>query len=324
MSLNTGAKPLTYAPKSRLSVSSTADLLLILVTLLAALSWVFSREAVLLMPPLLFMALRFLLASLILAVFGYKQLCTLSLSAVRRSALVGIVFAAGMSCWVMGIFYGHHVGEGAFLTSLGVALVPVFAKLVFREAQPITTWLALPVVATGLALLSLKHGFRPELGQVFYMLAAVIFAFYYILNSRAANSRADSTRALTGMAEARVPALALTTIVLLMVGLISALLSFIFEPWQQALSHWSSAMVFWILLSAVLGSALRFLIQTYAQSLSRHTHGNIIMMVEPVWVALLAALYFGETMTRQQLTGCCLIFAGLLVSRVLALLSPRV
>lgn len=324
MSLNTEVERLTPATKARLSVAAKADLLLILVTLLAALSWVFSREAVMLMPPLLFMAMRFLLASLILAVFGYKQLCTINVSALRRSILVGVVFAAGMCCWVMGIFYGHHVGEGAFLTSLGVALVPVFAALVFREVQPITTWLSLPVVATGLALLSLKHGFRPELGQVFYMLAAVIFAFYYILNSRAANARTDSALSLSGVAEERVPALALTTIVLLMVGLISALLSFLFEPWLQALSHWSSAMVFWILLSAVLGSALRFLIQTYAQSLSRHTHGNIIMMVEPVWVALLAALYFGETMTQQQLTGCFLIFAGLLVSRVLALLNSRV
>ncbi len=39
-------------------------------TLLAGISWIFSKEAVLLMPPLLFMALRFLLAGLVLAGVG--------------------------------------------------------------------------------------------------------------------------------------------------------------------------------------------------------------------------------------------------------------
>ena len=47
--------------------SGKADLLLVAVTLLAGVSWIFSKEAVLLMPPLLFMAQRFLLAGLVLA-----------------------------------------------------------------------------------------------------------------------------------------------------------------------------------------------------------------------------------------------------------------
>ena len=38
--------------------SIKADVMLVGVTLLAAVSWIMSREAVLLMPPLLFMSLR--------------------------------------------------------------------------------------------------------------------------------------------------------------------------------------------------------------------------------------------------------------------------
>jgi drug/metabolite transporter (DMT)-like permease len=65
----------------------------------------------------------------------------------------------------------------------------------------------------------------------------------------------------------------------------------------------------------VLGSAARFLLQTHAQSLSNHSHGVVIMVVEPVWVALLAAGWFGETMSPVQLAGCGLIFASLLINR---------
>lgn len=42
--------------------SRKSDLLLVITTLLAAISWMFSKEAVLLMPPLMFMAGRFLIA----------------------------------------------------------------------------------------------------------------------------------------------------------------------------------------------------------------------------------------------------------------------
>ncbi|HRH91714.1 MAG TPA: EamA family transporter, partial [Agitococcus sp.] len=99
--------------------STKADLLLVIVTLLAAVSWIMSKEAVMIMPPLLFMGLRFLLASGLLAVIGWQHLRQLDAYAIKRSMVAGLVFALGMSLWVMGLFTGTHVGEGAFLTSLG-------------------------------------------------------------------------------------------------------------------------------------------------------------------------------------------------------------
>jgi drug/metabolite transporter (DMT)-like permease len=63
------------------------------------------------------------------------------------------------------------------------------------------------------------------------------------------------------------------------------------------------------------GNIGSFLLQTYAQSLSNNTHGVVIMVVEPVWVALLAAAWYGESMSGQQLAGCGLILLALLISR---------
>ncbi|WP_231880558.1 EamA family transporter, partial [Alcanivorax sp. HI0083] len=99
--------------------SHKADLLLLVVTLLAAISWMFSKEAVLAMPPLLFMSLRFLLAASLLAMAAHHQLRRLSGQQLLRCVRVGTVFGIAMSCWVMGLAMGEHVGEGAFLTSLG-------------------------------------------------------------------------------------------------------------------------------------------------------------------------------------------------------------
>jgi drug/metabolite transporter (DMT)-like permease len=61
-----------------MSDTHKSDLLLVVVTLFAAISWMFSKEAVLLMPPLMFMAARFLIAGTVLAFFARRSLMKLS------------------------------------------------------------------------------------------------------------------------------------------------------------------------------------------------------------------------------------------------------
>ncbi len=298
-----------------LSNTHKSDLLLVLVTLMAAISWMFSKEAVLLMPPLMFMAMRFLLAGSVLAVIAWPSLKRLSLDQIKRSAGVGRVFGVAMSCWVMGLFHATHVGEGAFLTSLGVVIVPVLARVVFREEQPLSTWFAIPVAVSGLALLSLKNGFRPEIGQLFFVGAAFIFALYFTLNTRAANQRTVVNNRGETVEKHRVPALPLTSIALLTVGTVTLVESTLLEPWTPTLENFSGILAMWIIASAIVGTAGRFLLQTYAQSLSAHSHGVVILVLEPVWVALFAAGWFSETMSATQLAGCGLIFLALLINR---------
>ncbi|MDG5498981.1 DMT family transporter [Marinobacter sp. BGYM27] len=297
------------------SQARKADGLLVIVTLLAAISWIFSKEAVLLMPPLLFMAVRFLLAGSLLALAGRKQLMRLTPEQLFRGIRVGLVFGVAMSCWITGLFLTDNVGEGAFLTSLGVVFVPVIARIVFKEAQPLSTWLALPVAIAGLALLSLKNGFRPEPGQLFFVIAAAIFALYFTLNTHAANSRTYVLSDGTERHRERLPALALTAIALLTVGCVTLLASSFREPWHPTLSDFSAVLAGWVIASAVVGTAGRFLLQTYAQSLSTNSHGVVILVLEPVWVALFAAGWFGESMSATQLGGCSLIFGSLLINR---------
>ncbi|WP_265937499.1 DMT family transporter [Marinobacter orientalis] len=282
---------------------------------MAAISWMFSKEAVLLMPPLMFMAMRFLLAGSVLALVAWPSMRRLSVDQVRRSASVGLVFGVAMSCWVMGLFHATHVGESAFLTSLGVVIVPVIARVIFREEQPLSTWFAIPVAVSGLALLSLRNGFRPEIGQLFFVGAAFIFALYFTLNTRAANQRTVVSRSGQTVEKHRVPALPLTSITLLTVGIVTMVESAVLEPWTPTLENFSGMLALWITASAIIGTAGRFLLQTYAQSLSVHSHGVVILVLEPVWVALFAAGWFSESMSAIQLAGCGLIFLALLINR---------
>jgi len=298
-----------------LSQANKSDLLLLLVTVLSAFSWIFSREAVQLMPPLLFMSLRFLLAGLLLAAFDWRQLLSINKEQLGRALPVGLAFGFAMCFWVLGLSHANHVGEGAFLTILGVLMVPIIGRYLYDETPPTSTWLAIPVALCGLALLTLQGGFRTELGQAFFLISAFGFAFYYALNTRAANISSRTNKNGDVCQYQGIPPLVLTTLMVLTVSAVTGAASLVLEPWQPTFSNFTPMLYVWIVASATIGTSARFFFQTWAQSLSSTSHGVVIMVIEPVWVALFAALWFAETMTVMQLLGCLLIFAALLVNR---------
>ncbi|MFC6669369.1 hypothetical protein [Marinobacterium aestuariivivens] len=61
-----------------------------------------------------------------------------------------------MLCWILGLFHATHLGVGAFISSLGVVLVPVVGWLFFRQQPTASTWVAVLVATLGMACLSLE------------------------------------------------------------------------------------------------------------------------------------------------------------------------
>ena len=279
-----------------------ADLLLLLVTVLAAFGWIFSKEALAGMPPLLFIGTRFLLASTVLCIAGGRQWANLTIVQFRLSARVGVLFGIAMMLWITGLHQASHVGEGAFIASLGTVLVPIVALVIYRQPQPRVMWLALPVAVVGFATLALGKGgsdmqFHAEPGQLYFLAAALFFAIQ--MNE-------------AGRAVQQVPALLLTAIQLMCVGILAMVISYFTETWPEAISLEITG---WLLASAFISSSLRFLIQTHALGLAPVSHGAMILTLEPVWVALAAVFWLSESMSGLQLLGCGLIFSALMINR---------
>lgn len=277
--------------------SLKADFFLVIVTLLAAISWMFSKEALAEMPPLLFIGSRFLLAGIFLALFSKRSLIGLNPKQWLASAQVGVLFGLSMCLWIFGLFYAKNLGEGAFITSIASILVAPISYFIFKAKVERSNWIALPVALIGLALLSLENGFQPESSQVFFLAAAILLSLTFILNGRAAT---------------RMSATALTAISLSFVGIMAIIISAFLETWPQ---QTTSSMIQWLLLSAIIGTAARFLLQTYAQGLTTPSHAAVIMILEPIWTALIAAAWFNERMSGLQAIGCSLIFAALIINR---------
>ena len=279
-----------------------ADLLLLLVSLLAAAGWIFSKEALAGMPPMLFIGSRFILASVVLCIVGRNQWAALCSKDYKAAIVVGLLFAVAMMLWVTGLQTADHLGEGAFITSLSNILVPLIALSLFAQAQPRTIWLALPVAVAGFACLalggsSLASGFHLEPAQLYFLAAALALALQMIYNSRAVQ---------------HMPALLLTAIQLMVVGLCTMLLSVFTEQWPTGMSLEIAG---WFFASTFIATSFRFFIQTYAMSLTPVSHAAMILTLEPAWTALIGAAWLGETMSGLQLLGCSLIFSALIINR---------
>lgn len=274
-----------------------AELILVLVTVIAAFGWIFSKETLAGLPPIFFLGVRFMIAGVVLFFVGARFFKGIRWQDLKGAVIVGAVMSVAMMFWIVGLDQVSNIGVGAFINSLGVILVPVFARLLFKEQPARSIWVALPVAVIGLACLALGDGVSFEWAQLYFFIAAVTFALQFNLLTRMST---------------KLHVLVLTAIQLFTAGTVMLMIS----PTMEEVPHTVSlSIVGWFLASTLIATSLRFLLQTYAQSLTPASHAAVIMNLEPVWAAFLAALWFGESMAMLQVVGCVLIFLAMLVSK---------
>lgn len=274
-----------------------AELLLLLVTLLAAMGWVFSKNALQEFAPYQFIALRFLLAALVLALFCGQQFKGLSREQLLRSGITGTVFGLTLLLWILGLQKTPYIGEGAFISSLTVVIVPIIGRLFFGSKLSLKLLLALIPAVAGLACLSIDGGFRFSPYHFLFLAAAVGFSLHLNLSSYFVKN---------------IPPLALASIQLGVAGFIALLAALVTGFWELQLSSvaWG-----WLLASALLATSLRFALQTRALQTLQPSHASMIFLAEPVGTAILGAMLLGERMSANQWLGCLLIFTALLIYR---------
>jgi drug/metabolite transporter (DMT)-like permease len=274
-----------------------AELILVAVTIVAAFGWIFSKEALAELPPIFFLGVRFVIAGIVLFFVGARFFKGIRWQDLKGATLVGAVMSIAMMFWIVGLDQVSNIGVGAFINSLGVILVPVFARFMFKERPARSIWIALPIAVIGLGCLALGNGVSFEWAQGFFLVSAITFAFQFNLLTRMST---------------KLHVLVLTAIQLFTAGVVMLMVS----PTIEEVPHSVSLpIVGWFLASTLIATSLRFLLQTYGQSLTPASHAAVIMNLEPVWTALLAAIWFSETMTSLQLIGCALIFSAMLVSK---------
>ncbi|MFB2889196.1 DMT family transporter [Aeromonas veronii] len=284
-------------------MNRTPLLLMVLVTLLAAAGWLFSKEAIRELPPAAFIGSRFLLAALLLLPLAWLREPPPTRAQLLRAAGCGTLLGASLLLWVTAISQSDALGSGAFIMSIATLMAPLAAWGAFRAKPGRHYWLTLPIAIAGLLLLSSSTHWGVSLSLFWFLTAATTLGIQLAVHRHFAQSIAPTW---------------LTCIQLAMTGLLGTLLSLLTEQWPEAgVSHgiWG-----WFAASVLIATTLRYWLLTHALSKMTTAHAALMMLLEPVWTLLLSTLFYNEPLGGAKLAGAGLVLGALVLYQLPLLL----
>ena len=288
-----------------MSRSLKAHLLLVLMTLVWGTTFVLVKQALLSASPLLFNAVRMLLAAVLLAVIYRKHLVRLDRSTLRAGLLVGFFLFLGYAFQTTGLRLTTP-SKSAFLTGISTVLVPVLL-IVFWRAH-IQPWRVVGILTAfvGLFFMTVPTGQQGiadfanvNLGDVLTIACALAFAFQIIFLGR-------STQ--------RFP---FEPIAVLQICVAAILMTISAPLLERPHIHFTPTLVSAIVITGVFGTAIAFTVQAWAQQFTPATHTALIFTLEPVFAWLTSFIYLKERLGLRAGAGALLILAGVLVSELL-------
>ena len=293
-----------------MSRSVKAHILLTLVTLVwgatfAEIKDVLDRH---LTSAMIFNAVRMTFAAVSLAaLFGFRgKLRNIQASTVRDGIIAGAFLWAGYEFQTQGLIYTTP-SKSAFLTGVSVVLVPIFLALFWRKKTNHWTVLGVAAAFLGLFLMTVPASGGKWLGDlasvnrgdIISTGCAVAFGFQIIFLGRATRRHPFEQIAFLQTITAAI-------LMFLSVPLIE-------HPHMQL----TARLILAIVITGLLGTAVAFTVQAWAQQFMAATNTALIFALEPVFAAITSFVVYGEVLGWRAGGGAALILGGVLLSELL-------
>lgn len=257
-------------------------------------------------PTYWFLAARFTLAAVLLALLFRRRLAAAPARTWAAGALIGAFLFGGYAFQTFGLAHTTSAKAG-FITGLSVVLVPVLAVVWLKRKPTPGAWIGVAVATAGLGLLSLNANLMPTYGDFLVFLCAIGFALHIAAVSRYAGPHDPIALAVIQIAAAAVFSWGahLAEHRTLAPGVTQV-------DWLTGPGH---VVLAW-LICGLLATAVAFFLQNVLQPYTTPTHTALIFAAEPVWAALFSFLLLGETLTVRGYLGAALILAGMLLAEL--------
>jgi drug/metabolite transporter (DMT)-like permease len=282
-----------------------AHLLLVFITLIWGSTFVLIKQALAESSPLLLNAVRMSLAAVLLAAYYRKHWVGVPRPALVSGATVGLFLFLGYAFQTAGLRFTTP-SKSAFLTGVSTVLVPLLLVTIWRTRVHPWRAVGIALALAGLFLMTVPAGSQNladfaniNRGDLLSLACALAFAFQIIFLGRATRRFAYEPIAVLQM-----------TVAALLMCLATPLLE---HPHMRL----SGTVVTTILVTGILGTAVAFTIQAWAQQFTPPTHTALIFTLEPVFAWLTSFLYLKERLGFRAGSGALLILAGVLVSELL-------
>ncbi|HEY6990731.1 MAG TPA: DMT family transporter [Bryobacteraceae bacterium] len=283
-----------------------ADLALTFIAVVWGATFVLVKQALLDISTMYFLALRFGLASVsLLALFlpSFRRMPAPAFwRGLRGGAVAGGFLALGYVLQTFGLKY-TSAGNSGFLTGLYIVLVPLLGAAVFRRWPQARELFGILIAAVGLVVLTLPSiggGFSLKgfnRGDLLTVGCAIAFAGHLLVLGYYSQRE-------------RIEAVAIGQIAC------AAVLFGVSLFVEQPKATWNQPVISALLVTGILGTAVAFAVQTWAQQFTTATRTALIFALEPVMALLTAVLAGGERLTRAAVLGGALILAGIVTVEI--------
>jgi drug/metabolite transporter (DMT)-like permease len=237
-----------------------------------------------------FLFSRFLLAVIVMLMIKPSVVKAINKEILRKGFIAGLFLGSGYILQTLGLALTGAAITG-FITGLYVVATPLIAAVVLKVRVTSFTWLCVAIATVGLALLSLK-GWNLGFGEFLVLLCAVAFAAHIIALSRWSNGLDVYAMTIVQLATCT-----------LMTGVIS------FAQGYEAPADTAGWLV--VIYTAVICTAVAFVVQTWSQAHISATKVAVILTMEVVFAALFAMVFGGETLTVRALAGGVLMMLAM-------------
>ncbi|MFB3880773.1 MAG: DMT family transporter [Armatimonadota bacterium] len=279
---------------------AAADLSLLAITAVWGFTFPAVKRALEAADPFSFLAARFALAAVVVAVVFRRRALRANARTIGLSAFVGVWLTAGYALQTVGLVY-TTASKSAFITGLFVVLVPVLSLAVSRTRPGLTSIAAVALASAGIYLLASPTRGAVNIGDVLTIGCALAFALHIVVAERVA-PRLDAVQLAFWQ-------IATTAALCLVFSLVSPERRLPFTAWTVTA----------LLVTGVMATAVAFVVQMWAQQRTSATHVAVIFAGEPLFAALFSWLVQGEVLSGLRMVGGALILGGILLSQ----LRPR-
>jgi drug/metabolite transporter (DMT)-like permease len=247
-----------------------------------------------------FLTWRFGIAAAVLLVARPDRVRALTQTDRRRGLLLGLLLGSGFLLQTEGL-QDTAAGVSGFLTGTAVMLTPVAAAVFFAERVGRAGWVAVALSAVGVALLAGGGSATVTTGALLTLGGAVCFTGHITGLSQWASSA--NAYGLTAWSVA---------VAALLCGATAAVGGGLSLP--PSGGAWRS-----LAYLALAATCLGFVVQAWAQSALTATTAAVVMTMEPVFAALIAATVGDERLPTVGWLGGMLIVSSMFVAE----LGPR-
>lgn len=283
---------------SRLS----ANLLLLLAGAIWGMGFVAQQTAMENLGPFGFIALRFLVASIVLLPFVWREcnrpkqpLPDLLPVHFVQFISIGLCLFTGMAAQQVGLLTITVTSSG-FLTGLYVVFTPFLAVVLFKQWPHPVIWPATLIAMTGIFLLSGGNLSSLARGDFLTVFSAVCWALQVVLIGRFVGR---TNRPLT-----------LSLVQFMVTCLLASIAAVMFETMSVA---GIKSAVFEILYTGIFATGIAFSLQVIGQRYTTAPQAAIFLSSESLFAALFGAIVLGERIGWVGLSGCALIFTAMLL-----------